>query len=147
MTTRLRWTATPPPESRARRWSRAAGWAAASALALALAIALWLRPAAVVDVERSAVKLQIARIADVYNRTTAAFAVSPDGRTLAYYGAGADGPHPLLVHTLATGDVRVVPNSANAVPLRDSLFWSPDSKQLVRGAASGADVFDVTTGA
>ncbi len=40
-----------------------------------------------------------------------------------------------------------MPNSATAAPLRDSIFWSPDSKQLVRGAASGADVFDVTTGA
>ena len=133
--------------SRTRRWLGAAGWAAAGALALALAIALWWRPAAVVDVERSAVKLQIERIVDVYNRTTAAFAVSPDGRTLAYYGAGADGGQTLLVRTLATGDVKSVPNSATVAPLRESFFWSPDSKQLVRGAASGADVFDVTTGA
>jgi eukaryotic-like serine/threonine-protein kinase len=133
--------------SRARRWFGAIGWAAAGALALALALALWVRSAAVVDVERSAVKFQIERIADVYIRMTSAFAVSPDGRTLAYYGAGADGAQSLVVRTLATGEVRAVANSAIAAPSANSLFWSPDSKQLVRGAASGADVFDVTTGA
>jgi Tol biopolymer transport system component len=133
-------------ESRARRWRGVAGWAAAGAMAVSLAVAIWLRPAAVADIERSAVKLQIERSPDVYNRTTAAFAISPDGRTLAYYDAGADGAQALVVRTLATGEVRGVPNSATAAPLRDSLFWSPDSKQLVRGAASGADVFDVSTG-
>jgi Tol biopolymer transport system component len=123
-----------------------AGWAAAGAMAVALAIALSLRPVAVTDVERSAVKVQIERMADVYNRTASAFAVAPDGRAIAYYGAGSNGPQTLLVRTLATGEVRSVPNSANSVPLRDSLFWSADSRQLVRGTASGADVFDVATG-
>jgi serine/threonine protein kinase len=72
---------------------------------------------------------------------------SPDGRTLAYYDAGADGAQALVVRTLATGEVRRVPNSATTAPSRDSLFWSPDSKQLVRGSASSADVFDISTGA
>jgi Tol biopolymer transport system component len=135
------------PASRGPRWPALVGWSAAGVMAVALAVALWLRPAAVVNVQQPVVRLQITRMVDVYNRTTAAFAVSPDGRMLAYYGPGADGPQTLLVRALATGEVRAVPRSANAVPLRDSLFWSPDSKQLVRGAAAGADVFDVTTGA
>ena len=33
------------------------------------------------------------------------------------------------------------------MPQRDSLFWSPDSRQLVRGTAAGAQVFDVSAGA
>jgi Tol biopolymer transport system component len=137
--------ATVAPQSGVRRWSAIAGWAVAAVIALGSAIAPLWQPVGVADGERTAVKLQLERSVDVYNRTSSAFAVSPDGRTLAYYGAGADGPQTLLVRTLATGEVRAVPNSANSVPLRDSLFWSPDSKQLVRGAASGAEAFDVTT--
>ena len=52
----------------------------------------------------------------------------------------------LLVRTLATGEVREVQGSASAVPQRDSVFWSPDSRQLVRGSAAGGQVFDVPAG-
>jgi eukaryotic-like serine/threonine-protein kinase len=123
------------------------GWVVAGVLAAALALMAWFRPASTVDADPPIVRFQIERTPDVYNRTATAFAVSPDGSMLAYYGAGVDGPQTLFVRTLASGEVRVVKGSATATPLNDSLFWSPDSKQLVRGSAAGGQVFDLTAGA
>ena len=128
-----------------RRWLGLGGWAAAGTLAAAFAVAVWLQPEASVDADPPMVRFQIERTADVYNRTATAFAISPDGLTLAYYGAGRDGPQTLLVRTLATGEVREV-SSGIAVPQPSSLFWSPDNRQLARGSASGGQVFDLVTG-
>ena len=130
----------------ARRGVSLVGWGLAGVLAAALAFVAWLRPAAIVDVERPVVRFQIERTLDVYDRTTTAFAVSPDGQFLAYYAAGADGPQTLLVRTLATGVIREVKGSATPAPQRHGLFWSADSRQLVRGDASGAQIFDVVAG-
>ncbi|HET9268097.1 MAG TPA: protein kinase [Vicinamibacterales bacterium] len=122
------------------------GWVLAAALLAVLIAAVWWRSAPTTTVERGPVRFQIGRALDVYNRTASAFAVSPDGQLLAYYAAGPDGPQTLFVRTLATGDARAVPQSATATPLANSLFWSPDSRQLVRGTAAGGQVFDVAGG-
>ena len=134
----------PARVSRLPRWLALAGWAV-GALAV-LAVIAWLRPAPVPDADAPVVRFEIERTTDVYNRTSTAFAVSPDGLKLAYYGAGSDGPQTLLVRTLATGEVREL-RSVTAAPLADSLFWSPDSRQLVRGSVSGAEVLDIASGA
>lgn len=102
--------------SRSRRWLGAAGWVAAVAGVLVVVGAAWWRPAAIVEAEPPAVRFQIERPADVYNRTTAAFAVSPDGLMLAYYGAGRDGLLTLFVRTLATGEDREVQGSGTGTP-------------------------------
>ncbi|HEY5618823.1 MAG TPA: protein kinase [Vicinamibacterales bacterium] len=135
-----------PGVTRSRTWPGVGGWAVAAVLAAALAVAAWLRPATSVDAEPPMVRFQIERATDIYNNTATAFAVSPDGLMLAHYGADSDGQQTLLVRTLATGDIREVPGSATATPQGTSLFWSPDSRQLVRGTSSGAYVFDVSTG-
>ena len=127
------------------RWVGAAGWVLAGVLMVAFTIGALGPPAATVT-SAPVVRFQIERAADVYNRTASAFAVSPNGLMLAYYAPGADGPQTLVVRTLATGEVREVPGSATAAPSANSIFWSPDSRQLVRGAASGAQLFDVSAG-
>ena len=132
--------------TRSRRWLGVAGWAVAGVLAAGFVVAMLLRPVTKAETDPPIVQFQIERTADPYNRTVTAFAVSPDGLMLAYYGAGSDGPQTLLVRTLATGEVRQVKGSAAATPLGNSLFWSPDSRQLVRGTATGGHVFDVSTG-
>ncbi len=129
-----------------RRWL-VLGWVVAAALTVGIAVFPWQRQATVDNVASPIVRFQIDRPADVYNRTAAAFAVSPDGLLLAYYGAGADGVPKLFIRTLPTGDVRELAGSATAAPVRDSLFWSPDSRQLARATASGGEVFDLATGA
>ena len=130
----------------ARRVASAAGWVLAAALLAGLIAAIWLRPAPTPAAERDPVRFRIERPPDVYNRTASAFAVSPNGELLAYYAAGADGPQTLFVRTLATGEARAVTGSATATPQANSLFWSPDSRQLVRGTAAGGQVFDIAGG-
>jgi Tol biopolymer transport system component len=134
------------PRMRRRQWLAMAGWMVAGVLLAAFAIAMRGRPAAGREIAAPVVRFQIAREPDVYNRTASAFGVSPDGRMLAYYARGSDGPQTLVVRTLATGELREVPGSATAAPTPNSIFWSRDSRQLVRGTASGAQVFDLSAG-
>ena len=130
-----------------RRWLSVGGWAVAGVLAVTLGAVAWLTPSETIGAGPPVVRFQIERTSDVYNRTATAFAVSPDGLLLAYYGTGSDGPQTLLVRTLATGEVREVRRATSAsVPIPNSLFWSYDGRQLVRGTASGTQVFDLVAG-
>jgi Tol biopolymer transport system component len=136
-----------PSDAGWRRWRGVGGGAIAGAMAAAIAAIAWVRPMANIDTSPPIVRFQIERVADIYNSTASAFAVSPDGTLLAHYGASSDGRHTLFVRTLATGELREVPDSTTFSPQVHSVFWSPDSRQLVRGTASGAHVFDLSTGA
>jgi serine/threonine-protein kinase len=128
--------------ARRPHWGRLGGWAVAGTLAASFA-ALWWRTGVAEPPTASAVRFETERTTDVYNRTVSAFAVSPDGRMLTYYGTASEA---LLLRTLATGAVRAVPGAVTGVPMANSVFWSPDSRQLVRGTASGAQVFNLSTG-
>jgi eukaryotic-like serine/threonine-protein kinase len=130
-----------------RRAVSMGGWVLAGALLAALIAAVWFRSAPVVTPPPAPVRFAIERPPDVYNRTASAFAVSPNGQLLAYYAAGPDGAQTLVVRTLATGEARAVAGSATTTPQANSIFWSPDSRQLVRGTALGAQVFDLAGGA
>ncbi len=117
---------------RSRTWLSVGGWAVAGAVTAALAAVLWLRPAITSAADLPIVRFQIERAADLYSGAATAFRVSPDGLMLAHYGAGSDGQQTLFVRTLATGEVREIPGSSTFTPQANSLFWSPDSRQLVR---------------
>ena len=83
-----------PRVTRSRRWLGAGGWAAAGVLAAgARRAALW-RPAPAASGRSADRPVPDRARPDVYNRTSAAFAVSPDGASLAYYGAGATARKP-----------------------------------------------------
>jgi Tol biopolymer transport system component len=66
---------------------------------------------------------------------------------LAHYGAGGDGQQTLFLRTLASGEVRPVQGSSAFTAPAESLFWSPDSRQLVRGTNTEALIVDAATGA
>jgi Tol biopolymer transport system component len=134
------------PTASSRRWVAAGGWAAAGLLAAALVTLAWTRTAGDPQGEQPAVRFQIERADDVYNRTASGFAVSPDGGRIAYYKADEGGGTTLVVQALATGEVREISSLTSAVPQRDSFFWSPDSRQLVVGSGSGAQMFDLASG-
>jgi Tol biopolymer transport system component len=137
-----------PPAAQRRSWVSTGGWIAAALLAVTLAAVALMRPSDGASTDPPAVRFQIERADDVYNRTDFGFAVSPDGTMLAYYRAGDSGRPALVVRTLATSETREIPiAAANASPQRNSFFWSPDGRQLVVGAGQGGQVFDLSSGA
>jgi serine/threonine protein kinase len=56
------------------------------------------------------------------------FAVSPDGRQIAFYAVGSDGAGSVWVRSFETGESRRVVADTGPSP---SITWSPDSKSLV----------------
>jgi Tol biopolymer transport system component len=132
--------------SRLRR-TAAIGWLVAAAMA-ALALVFGLTSQLRSDVQIAdapVVRLQIARQSvDPYNNAAGAFALSPDGRLLAYYVSGADGRATLSLQTLATGERREVPGSAVQSPIPP--FWSPDSRHVAYVSLRAALVLDLVTG-
>ena len=129
-----------------RKWLAYGGWAAAALMTMGLAAAVWTRVPTVAGDRAAVARFQIERPGDVYSRNSSGFAVSPDGSRLAYYSAGQDGRNTVVVQTLATGEVRELPSRLNSTPQRDSFFWSPDSRQLVTGSATGALMIDLASG-
>ena len=112
--------------TRPQRVLSVGGWLAAVALAV-VAMMAWTRPK--VEADPPLVQFQIARAADIYNQTASAFAVSPDGLTLAHYDGTGGGRLALFLRTLATGKAREVPGTQTFAPRGNSLFWAPDGKR------------------
>ena len=63
------------------------------------------------------------------------FEMSPDGRFLAYWAAGAEGETVLRVRRLDSGDTREIPGSAQSGSSQP--FWSADSRYLFFGTTAG----------
>lgn len=107
-------------------------WFAAAAMATFAVLALW-APWKPADTPPQVLRLQVAPPGD------AGFAnatLSPDGRTLAFIGIGADNLLRLWVRPLDSPDARILPStdvSMNTPPF----FWSDDGRFLVYTAADG----------
>lgn len=107
-----------------RQLSQGIAWAfvAVCLLAmLALARALWLRPATNVQPIRASLLPPPNSSFLPYN-----FAVSPDGRQLAFVALGPDGKTTLWVRALSGSGAQQLNGTEGAI----SPFWSPDSRQL-----------------
>src|SRR5262245_58700519 len=112
------------PASAAPRWRGAAVLAAvAVAASIAAGTAVWsltrTMPAIV-----SPVRFTIAPPAQT--QLVQFFALSPDGRSLAFF-VTESGPQRLAVHSLETGETRVL---ARAGVVSGAPFWSPDSRLI-----------------
>src|SRR6516162_11907280 len=88
---------------------------------LALAKALWLRPAASVQSIRASLLPPPNSSFLPFN-----FAVSPDGRQLAFVALGPDGKTTLWVRALSGSGAQQLNGTEGA----SSPFWSPDSRQI-----------------
>ena len=132
--------------ARVRRRERVA-WLLVAALGIA-ALAFFLRPNADTTADRDrTVRFTIALPKDV-NFTSSIghppFAVSPDGRHLAFSGIGADKRRRLYLHSFDSFVSRLIPGTEGAF----GPFWSPDSltlgfftqDRLKRVPISGGDV-------
>jgi serine/threonine protein kinase len=136
-----------PATTKAQRWPAIAGWVLAVVLTLTLAALWWTKPTAgpVRDASLPVARFQIERpTVDPYNNTAASFAVSPDGKYLAYYVAGSDGQTGLSLQTLASGESQIVSGSAIISP--SAPFWSADSRQIAFGTNVGTRVYTLSTG-
>ena len=128
-----------------RRWMGIAGWVVAGIVAvMALAVSWWTATPAVPGAVLPPVRFEIERTSlDPYNNAITAFALSPDGRFLAHYGADARGEATLFVRTLVTGESLEVAGSQVLSPLAP--FWSADSRYVVFTTGVDARVFDTAT--
>src|SRR6185436_14594380 len=82
--------------------------------------------------QADAVKLQISVPSDV-NTAGRNFALSPDGRKLAFFAVGAEGVANIRVRDMDSLDVRVLPGTETPVN-SPPLFWSPDSRYIAYSA-------------
>ena len=105
---------------------------------LAFATALWLRPAARVQPIRASLLPPPSSSFLPYN-----FAVSPDGRQLAFVALGPDGKTTLWVRALSGSGAQQLNGTEGA----SSPFWSPDSRQIGFFADHRLKTVDVSSSA
>jgi Tol biopolymer transport system component len=119
-----------PPLERPRPASGAfwivSGVAAAATLALAALAFVHFRES---PATAATVRFPVALPGDLSPISTLMFAVSPDGRHVAYAAFGADGVPRIWLRSLDTVTARVLPG-AEIDRNGFALFWSPDSKSL-----------------
>jgi eukaryotic-like serine/threonine-protein kinase len=124
------------PQEAIPRWRHALPWAVAAAFAIALAALAWvyLRLANAPARAAEPVRFQVPLPEKTSLANFGLFALSPDGRQLAFSAAGSDGIPRLWVRALDSLEARPVSGSESA---GDGLFfWSPDS-QFIALAAGG----------
>src|SRR5262249_20448430 len=122
---------TPPGDARIRR--RTAAWvtaaAALSAAAAAVAVMLW-RTAAplsgIPPMKRTMVAPSGLSLTTFGSARTPHFALSPDGRQIAFVASAAGRPPSLWVRPLDSRSAREIPDSYDA----SSPFWSSDGRAL-----------------
>jgi serine/threonine protein kinase/Tol biopolymer transport system component len=126
-------------------WRLVLPWAVAGFLAFTLAALGWIHfrisnaPSGISDVVRFQIPPDVRLPAD------GPFAVSPDGRELAFAVVGSDGVQRLWIRALDSVEAHLVPNSASAVI--GPPFWSPDNRSLVFGDGPKLRKIGVTDGA
>jgi Tol biopolymer transport system component/predicted Ser/Thr protein kinase len=128
-------------ESRRMPWVGVSGWGVAAALAVALGVMAWMRPSSDAGSGPPRVRFQIDRT--FANPLQTDFAVSPDGRRLAYYAEGEAGLA-LMVRDLTTGESTEI--SITAVFNPTTPFWSADGRHLAYWVGSGLYGVEIATG-
>ncbi len=124
-----------PPEAAGEPlWRRTLPWALFSATALAFMTFAWVHDT---DVNRpvpaEAVRLQIPLPIKPSLRLTGLFALSPDGRQLAFVATGDDRIPRIWIRYMNSLEMRSLPGTESVGGL---MFWSPDSR-FIAFAAGG----------
>jgi len=117
-------TPTSPPATPA--WRRAVPWAGMVIFALVAALLAFVQLRPVPLTSPDAVRFEIPMPQGVSAQVGIHFAVSPDGRQLAFFGVGEDDVMRLWVRPLDSLQARPLPGSE--VPTDLPIFWSPDSR-------------------
>jgi len=124
-------------------WRRMLPWSAAGvAIAAAVAlVSLWSRHPS--SAPSDAVRFQIAIPATPPLRTTGLFALSPDGRQLAFVATSADGVPRIWTRSLNSLEMQPLAGTESVGTL---LFWSPDSRFIAFDAGGTLQKIDVAGG-
>ena len=110
--------------SSATRWLRLLPWGVAAALAAGLlASVMYQRP---VPEERGVVRFKVQAPFGSIRRGNVNFAVSPDGKTIAFDSRGPDGIGRILTRRLDDAEPLVMAGTEGAT----APFWSPDSRSI-----------------
>jgi eukaryotic-like serine/threonine-protein kinase len=129
-----------------RGWPRALPWAVAC-VAMVAAVALGFvfmrsREAASSPTEPARFEIPVPEGASL--SFLGSFAVSPDGRQLAFAAKGSDGLLRLWLRPLNSLEARPLPGSESSV--NDPFFWSPDSRFIAFGGNGKLKKIDVSSG-
>jgi eukaryotic-like serine/threonine-protein kinase len=127
-------------------WRRALPWAlfAASAVLAALAL-IHLRGGAHATVEP--VRFEITLPEKAVLPTNSGFAVSPDGRKLAFVARGPEGVLSLWLRGLDSLDAHLLPGSESTAGTIPPFVWSFDSRYIAFSAGEKLKKIDVSSGA
>jgi eukaryotic-like serine/threonine-protein kinase len=126
-------------------WRRTMPWALLGAAVIALAVIGWAyqralhAPAQTADVVRFQIPLTSNLAPGGGN-----FALSPDGRQLAFAATGSDGVSRLWIRSLDSLEAHPLPGSES--PLFPPFFWSPDSRYIAFDAGGKLKKIDVSGG-
>jgi eukaryotic-like serine/threonine-protein kinase len=113
----------------ASRWPRILGWAIPAAGAVALVMAGMLSHREM-PVEGPAVRFQIALPANAVMGPAGSFALSPDGRNLAFFAGGADRTQELWTRSLDSLEARPLPGGGSHGSNPAPFSWSPDDRYI-----------------
>jgi eukaryotic-like serine/threonine-protein kinase len=132
-------------QTSAALWRRPLPWALFLATAFALAIFAWSYHRTVNTADPiEPVRFEIPVPANATLSFLGSFAVSPDGRQLAFAAKGPDGVLRLWVRPLNSLEAHPLPGSES--PVNDPFFWSPDSRFLAFGTGEKLEKIDVSGG-
>ena len=136
--------AAPESASSAPVWRRALPWALFGSALLVLAAFAWIREAQLNrTVPPDSVRLQIPLSAKPPVRPIGLFALSPDGRQLAFEAVSSDGVPRIWIRPMDSLEMRPL---AGTESLGTLLFWSPDSRFIGFEAGGELRKIDVSGG-
>ena len=129
-------------------WRRVLPWALFGVTAIALAVVGWAYQRTLHTPARTtnAVRFKIPLPEKAALSTTGPFALSPDGRQLAFAAAGSDGVQRLWVQPLDSLEAHPLPSS-ELVSTTPPFFWSPDSRYIAFDAGGKLKKIDISGGA
>jgi eukaryotic-like serine/threonine-protein kinase len=126
-------------------WRRAIPWGVAAAFAITSVVFAWAPwRAATTPASTGPVRFQIPLPEGVTPAAGSHFAVSPDGRQLAFFGVGADGVARLWIRSLDSLQARPLLGSESTSS--PPFFWSPDSRFIAFDAGAALKKIAVAGG-
>ncbi|MGH9716794.1 MAG: protein kinase domain-containing protein, partial [Candidatus Acidiferrales bacterium] len=134
-------TAQPAP---APFWRRALPWGVTAALAIIAVFFGFLHFSEKPPPPAESMRFEVPLPEKAILASSGSFALSPDGRELAFLAAGADGVARIWVRPIDSLEARPLPGSESGIPF----FWSPDSRYIAFGTAAGGKLktIDVSSG-